>query len=726
MKRKFLVLFAAFILIAVLAFVTAPAVKAETAVVLNPADLAARDYKITENGLVLDLQGQNLAVEIVGADTVLSVIDTKNTALSGEGAGELTVTGDGSVALETVDTNATNRRSFLRIQNDNGTYSFHPIYLTIKQIGVNTHKSTLCLQALFVTNEIAQAKIETGVVYTTNDGREIKESTGDAFSFESGFLYSYYDLMGSLVDENGGVPAAFETKKSFKAYISVKDEGEATVYREISQAFSPKEVMEKLDEIADSFSDVQKAKLVNMITGKPHLETLCGNFLGNESTTPIVADGKYYIVAYTGEKYYAMTDNYAGNAYLEAEMITLNDGVVTGNATAWTLTNDGKGNVTLMSPKGDYLMRVNNSANILVGATAEKWLVAKAETTGAYTLQHTNSDTRYLAYNFEVKGFKAYKVPTDHVIELLIVPAKNLPDMSGNYVISYYNSTDGSYFVMDGTVKDNLAVNYMRASDLQAAGLPIWTIRMISSTLTERIVTLQNKNGEYLARSGSNMSVQATPFYWIATVDENGNYQFSHNDGDETRRLMYSVTNTGFKAYVGNDDNKKDPLTIWKISDLDDSKPATYTQITAVEDVTVGDYLVVVAYNGKYYLMTKNATSDSKALLAMECQVTDGKIVTYIPHTFTFANATGGFTMMADGRYLNNSSDSATVTLVEGTGAVWEVSFDENAFYLKSNGRLLMYTEGSRGFKSYAETKDDNDSSYKSQLLLFKKDDIVD
>ena len=59
MKRNFLVLFSAFILIAVLAFVTAPAVKAETAAVLTPADLAALDNKITENGLVLDLQGQN-------------------------------------------------------------------------------------------------------------------------------------------------------------------------------------------------------------------------------------------------------------------------------------------------------------------------------------------------------------------------------------------------------------------------------------------------------------------------------------------------------------------------------------------------------------------------------------------------------------------------------------------------------------------------------------------
>ena len=559
MKRKFLVLFAAFILIAVLAFVTAPAVKAETAAVLTPADLAARDNKITENGLVLDLQGQNLTVEIVGADTVLSVIDTKNTALSGEGAGELTVTGDGSVALETVDTKATNRRSFLRLENENGTYSFHPIYLTIKQIGVNTHKSTLCLQALFVTNEIAQAKIETGVVYTTNDGREIKAPTGDVFSFKNGFLYSYYDLMGSLVDENGGVPAAFETKKSFKAYISVKDEEEATVYREISQAFSPKEVMEKLNEIADSFSDVQKAKLVNMITGKAHLETLCGNFLGNESTTPIVADGKYYIVAkYTDGNYYAMTDNYAENAYLEAEMITLNDGVVTGNATAWILTNDGKGNVTLMSPEGDYLMRQDGSSNILVGETAEKWLVAKDETTGAYTLQHTNSDVRYLAYtvNVNVKGFKAYaEARQDRVIELLIVPANEeapqpeylLPDGKYNVVVKY---TDEKYYAMTGTFDETngcMAVTKVSVSDgVVTDSATAWTI----TNDGEGDVTLMSPEGVYLMRENksSNILVGATAEKWLVAKNETTGTYTLQNTNTDKRYLSYN--GTGFKAYV--------------------------------------------------------------------------------------------------------------------------------------------------------------------------------
>ena len=116
-----------------------------------------------------------------------------------------------------------------------------------------------------------------------------------------------------------------------------------------------------------------------------------------------------------------MTDTFDDtNWCIAAEEVSVNDGVI-GNATVWTITNDGEGNVTLMSPGGVYLIREDGKSNILIGEVAEKWLVAKDETTGVYTLQHTNSDTRYLAYNGT--GFKAYAAANDvRVIELLIVP----------------------------------------------------------------------------------------------------------------------------------------------------------------------------------------------------------------------------------------------------------------------------------------------------------------
>ena len=74
------------------------------------------------------------------------------------------------------------------------------------------------------------------------------------------------------------------------------------------------------------------------------------------------------------------------------------------------------GKISLKSPIGAALMGKK------VGETAEKWLIAKDEATGTYTLQNTNTDSRYLSYNGT--GFKAYAAANDaRVIELLIVPA---------------------------------------------------------------------------------------------------------------------------------------------------------------------------------------------------------------------------------------------------------------------------------------------------------------
>ena len=172
----------------------------------------------------------------------------------------------------------------------------------------------------------------------------------------------------------------------------------------------------------DSYTDDSVTKTGHKDENADFLCDTCGEELPRP--VYLIEDGKYnIIVKYTDGKYYAMTDTFDDvNWCIAAEEVAVNDGVVTGSATVWTITNDGESAVTLMSSKGTYLIREDGKSNILIGEIAEKWLVAKNETTGAYTLQHTNSDVRYLAYNVKVKGFKAYAVPTDYVIELLIVP----------------------------------------------------------------------------------------------------------------------------------------------------------------------------------------------------------------------------------------------------------------------------------------------------------------
>ena len=463
-----------------------------------------------------------------------------------------------------------------------------------------------------------------------------------------------------------------------------------------------------------------------------------------EPVEPVIVDGNYNVVIKYGDVYYAMTSTFdETNGCLAAVEVTLTDGTVTsGNPTDWIITNGDNGNVTLMAPDGKYLIRSSGGANINVGTDAENWMLVKNEIGGTYTLQNTNNDSRYLAYNGT--GFKAYAAAReDRIIELLLVPVggtvpddstgdnsgdeggdtpvtpENLSDISGNYVISYYDADAGKYKVMSSTVAGDV-VAFVEATSLQTSDLPVWTIRMTASSQTDRTVTLQNDKGEYLAHSGASMYVQATSFCWTVTEDDNGNYRFFHNDGSLTRYLMFTSANSGFKAYTDNTDDRKDPLTVQKVSDLDDIQPTTYTQVISASDVTNGDYLVVVAYRGKYYLMTQTLNASAVALTAIGCEVTDGTIVTYV-EAFTFTKTENGFTLAVGEQYVNNSAGSANLALND-TQMVWTVSADGDVFNLTSNGRLLMYSEDNAGFKSYAADKDDAEGAkFTSQLLLFKK-----
>ena len=545
MKRSLFAIALGLMLVAALVFVVAPSAKAETGTYTAQADgvIAFADV----DGKLLDLNGKDVEIA-VPENSTLSVVDSANKGTTGENAGSLKNNGAGSVVAPA---DFYEGIWFLMVETDTNTYTFNPCYVGIKQIGVNTNKGTLCLQVVYMINEAAQPYIKTGITYgVTPDAMTSAADTFGAFEFDGAVMTAYFDLLGSLADE-----AAIKATRSFQAYIAYNNQKIENDIIEIS----PEAVLTSLDDIADTFSDAQKTKMVNMITGKAHLEACCPNFLGNESTTPIVADGKYYIVAeYTDGNYYAMTDNCAENAYLEAEMITLNDGVVTGNATAWTLTNDGKGNVTLMSPKGVYLMRQDKSSNISVGETAEKWLVAKDETTGFYTLQHTNSDTRYLAYNVDYKGFKAYASATDkRVIELLIIPANEdapqpeylLPDGKYNVVVEY---TDDKYYAMTGTYDNTngcMTATEVTVSDGIVTGdATAWTI----TNDGEGNVTLMSPEGTYLIREDgkSNISVGATAEKWLVAKNETtGAYTLQHTNSD-VRYLAYNVKVKGFKAYA--------------------------------------------------------------------------------------------------------------------------------------------------------------------------------
>ena len=545
MKRSLFAIALDLMLVAALVFVVAPSAKAETGTYTAQADgeIAFADV----DGKLLDLNGKDVVIA-VPENSTLSVVDSANKGTTGENAGSLKNNGAGSVVAPA---DFYDGIWFLMVETDTNTYTFNPCYVGIKQIGVNTNKGTLCLQVVYMINEAAQPYIKTGITYgVTPDAMTSAADTFGAFEFDGAVMTAYFDLLGSLADE-----AAIKATRSFQAYIACNNQKIENDIIEIS----PEAVLTSLDNIADTFSDAQKTKMVNMITGKAHLEACCPNFLGNASATPIIADGKYHIVAkYTDGKYYAMTSTFdITNGCMTVTEVSVNDGVVTGEATAWTITNDGEGNVTLMSPEGVYLIREEGKANIKVGETAEKWLVAKNEANGTYTLQNTNTDVRCLSYNGT--GFKAYASATDkRVIELLIIPANEdapqpeylLPDGQYNIIVKY---TNDNYYAMT----DKYAGNAYLEAELTTLSDGIITGNATAWTLTndgKGNVTLMSPKGVYLMRENgsSNILIGEAAEKWLVTKNEtNGTYTLQNKNSD-SRYLAYN--GTGFKAYVAAND----------------------------------------------------------------------------------------------------------------------------------------------------------------------------
>ena len=251
MKRSFLTVAFAAALVCALTFFFAPAANASS-ITLQPGET----LNITADA-ILDLAGNSGSVHV--ADGVkLTVIDSANTGLSGEGAGKLTVL-SGEVAAEAEDASG---RRFLKLQNADGTFSFHPFYVTIKQVGINTYMNALCVQAMFVANEAAQQAITTGVVY--GDGALTNAApTYGAFSFEDGVMYAYFDLIGSLDSQ-----AAMEKVKSFRAYITV---GGETIYSKTIATVSPLETLNTVSAMFGGFTEKQQNSLLSLIDRNPQL-----------------------------------------------------------------------------------------------------------------------------------------------------------------------------------------------------------------------------------------------------------------------------------------------------------------------------------------------------------------------------------------------------------------------------------------------------------------------
>jgi hypothetical protein len=153
------------------------------------------------------LNGQNASVNVSGDYTMLSVVDTgfmnKGFDLTGKNAGKLML--DAESAGKIKDYVQYGDYKYLKVQNDDGTYSFHPFNLAITRIGLNTtdgHES-ICLEVQFIGNDIVKDKF----LRVENNYGIKKVSTGvyipakNTYGFgEVNGVKAYFDLKDSLTD----------------------------------------------------------------------------------------------------------------------------------------------------------------------------------------------------------------------------------------------------------------------------------------------------------------------------------------------------------------------------------------------------------------------------------------------------------------------------------------------------------------------------------------------
>lgn len=167
---------------------------------------------------VIDLKGENVSMN-VDTGVELSVIDTTNKSKDGTGAGTFTNTGSGTVKTVSQDPNTLMR--YLKHDNGNGTYSFHPFNLTVYEYGINTKREdgpVVALSSVFMANNVVRDEHIAEYGIYVNDGQNEEYCRVDTnYSLENNFVYAYADLLNSLSE------GKIDTTKTVKAYVKFND-----------------------------------------------------------------------------------------------------------------------------------------------------------------------------------------------------------------------------------------------------------------------------------------------------------------------------------------------------------------------------------------------------------------------------------------------------------------------------------------------------------------------
>ena len=261
MKRNVFAIILTLALAVAMVLVISPAAKADESVIIQ----AQADGAIAvEAGKILDLNGFDVTVAV---DDALCVIDSKNTAKTGEGENVGTVKNTGAGVIVAVSQDPATKMRYLAVENGDGTYSAHPFNMTISQLGLNTVKEAICVRASFMANDKVIALIED---YGISVGG-VDASAKNSYPFAANMIHAYADLTGSLASD-----AAIDTQKTAKAYVKI---GGETVYSTYEANVTPREVLKTINKSDVAPTDTQLAAILELANNS-HLSNLFTRFTG--------------------------------------------------------------------------------------------------------------------------------------------------------------------------------------------------------------------------------------------------------------------------------------------------------------------------------------------------------------------------------------------------------------------------------------------------------------
>ena len=223
-------------------------------------------------------------------------------------------------------------------------------------------------------------------------------------------------------------------------------------------------------------------------------------------------------------------------------------------------------------------------------------------------------------YGEEPDGEDAGKAETAYV------QIDSLADVTdGKYIIVV--EVDGKYYAMSNTTPDDCKFNPIEViiedGVVTTEDVDFWDLVVTSTDDSKAVVTLGTDLG-YLVRTENSSNIQygKEAMDWTITYDETNSCFCLENVNGDTRYLMHSGSNSGFKAYKAETEDRIGKILLFK------------------ETVVTNEYAIVVDYDGVYKGMsTEESGSKINSYIA---EVQDGKIVSDDPDLWTIVKITEG------------------------------------------------------------------------------------